>query len=219
MHASGIRHRVPKAVEEPTDSPRACCSLRRGDRNVLETEVQPVLDVGPVEPPGKRGRVVGVYESTGSGRRLEALPGARLEVEHGHAHAGDPVLAEEGAHGGVDGPEVLADEGGVVPPGLQAGKRQELLGRVAHVGAVASARPGRDPPEALKPEDMIDAEGAGMSQEVSEAPLHDGIAGVALSFGIEWAEAPVLPTGEETVGRGAHTGAVRRVHLRRSAGE
>jgi hypothetical protein len=162
-------------------------------------------------PSRKPGKVVGVQagQGVGRGRREGGLRVAR-EGELADPHAADAVLGQGLVDHGRDGPQVLTHQHGPVAVGLEAEDRVQLLGRVAHIGAVGRLRPVGDPVQAVEGHDVVDPEHAGGLELGPEDRPQIGVAALPRALRVGWREAPVLAPDEEVVGGRAH---------RRAAGE
>ncbi len=100
------------------------------------------------------------------GRRL----GLRLaHRELGEIHAGDAVAGERFVDLRGDGPEVLTDHLARVAVGLEGQDREELLDRVADVGALIEGVPVRNPVEAGQRHDVVETEDPGEARLVGDA--------------------------------------------------
>jgi hypothetical protein len=156
-------------------------------------------DVLPVQEAGEGGGVVRVHVGNARRGRVERPIRRGVEVEHGDAHAGDVVGAQRALQRRLDRPQVLADQPAAVPPRLEARHREQLVEAVVHVGAVARRHAAGDPPQPRPAKHVVDPQRRGVRQRVAQAGAQHGVAGLAVTFGVQRGEAPVLPLGEEHV--------------------
>src|SRR5205085_11223347 len=107
--------------------------------------------------------------------------------------------------------EVLADNDALRAVRLDGQNRVQLLLRIAYVDAVLRLAAARDPEEPVQAHDVVDAEDAGVRELVAYALAEVVVTPDADGVGVERREAPVLPLGEEEVGRRADADALREV--------
>ena len=87
-----------------------------------------------------------------------------MALEAQHPHAINALAGEEIAIAPGRGAEILADDHGLVAPGFQGDKAEQVLLRESDIGALQRAASLRDQPQPAHAHDVIDAQPAGMAQ-------------------------------------------------------
>ena len=100
-----------------------------------------------------------------------------------------------------DDPQVLAHHHGAGQGGLQAGDRQHLVQRVAHIGAVGGRVAVGHPPLPGQAHHMVEAQQCGEAQVMADGLAEVAVAGGPRARRVDRRETPVLAAHEHRVGR------------------
>ena len=161
----------------------------------------------PVHSPATVGRswvVTAAIASAGQSRRVVVL-------EPEQPVGQDPVLGQRLADAVLDRAEVLADDERLRPVALQRDDVEQVLGRVADVGAVGRPTPpAGHPPQPEQPHDVVDAQAAGAGDRGADRLDERLVVGVPQPPRDQRRRAPVLALRVERVRRRADARRPRR---------
>ena len=125
-----------------------------------------------------------------------------LEPQHTgaqHAPTGQ-IVSGPGLHGS----QILADDDGTGPMGLQEDDAEHGLVVVAHIGAMVGPHSLGNPPQAEQADDVVHAQRAGVTQYRPRHVSQWGVGGASQVLGVPRRLRPVLPLLVVHVRRSAH---------------
>jgi hypothetical protein len=127
-----------------------------------------------------------------------------------HALVGQPL-----PHPGLDRAQVLADDQRPGGRALQGQDAQQVVGRVADVGALGRLGPLGDPEQPEQPHHVVDAQAGGVGHAGPDGLGERPVAAGGHPVGDERRQAPVLAVRAQRVGRGADRDAGGQLVLER----
>jgi hypothetical protein len=158
---------------------------------------RPVGKVGAGPGAGHGRQVVGGDAGHGLARPAPWRP----RLEQGEARGQHVGRGEPTPDARRHGAQVLADDHGSRPLGLDGQHRQQLVGGLAHVRAVARVRASRHPPLPEQPQHVVDPKAAAMRHGRPDRVDERPVAGQPQPGGHERRQSPVLAGRIEDVRR------------------